>query len=202
MSRELLQTDFHVLVHSSRKAKRISHNTSHAEGLANYAVCTHLEMIQLRQTEMHSPTQLSPDAMLMISDGNLMDMPADVETDCNDLFELCTGVRGVPQDRTQRLIIMSLREKRCTGKIRNLIWVDPRDMLANCLTKHEAQPNQLYGFMRSGFIKYIHDGRRRFSRILKEYTERDLEALNYEGTGTAAVTVDGLLVERALSSYG
>jgi hypothetical protein len=179
-SKETLTTDFHVLVHSSRKAKRISHNTSHAESLANYAVCTHLEMIQLRQTEMHSQYQLTPDRMLYIADAMKLDMPADVQTDCNDLFELCTGIRGIPQDRTQRLIIMSLREKRCTGKVRNVIWTDTRDMMANCLTKHEAQPNQLYHFMKSGCIRYAIDGRRRFSRILDEYTERDLESLKHE----------------------
>ena len=38
-------------------------------------------------------------------------VPVDSYTDCLDLLELTTGLKGVPQDRHQRLAILALRGK-------------------------------------------------------------------------------------------
>jgi hypothetical protein len=59
MSPALLSGWFHVLVHSSKKAKRISHGASHAESLAAYSGSTHVVMIQLRITEISAPMPLN-----------------------------------------------------------------------------------------------------------------------------------------------
>ena len=59
---------------------------------------------------------VSPTLALLIGvqEKNLLPVPVDHYTDCNDLFELMTGEKGVPQDKTQRLYIMGLREDRIT----------------------------------------------------------------------------------------
>ena len=49
-------------------------------------------------------------------------VPVDAYTDCLDLLELTTGLKGVPQDRHQRLAILALREKRLAGRIRLSYW--------------------------------------------------------------------------------
>ena len=62
-------------------------------------------------------------------------LPIDHVTDCKDFFELCCGMRGVPTDKSQRLAVLSMREDRLTGRIRNFILVDTDNMLADGLTK-------------------------------------------------------------------
>ena len=52
---QILNSPAHTLFHQGKKAKRISHGTSHAESLANYTVCTHADMIGVRLTELFWP---------------------------------------------------------------------------------------------------------------------------------------------------
>ena len=47
----------HVLVQQAKKAKRISHGTSHAESLGSYTMQTAAEMVALRLTEQSWPWQ-------------------------------------------------------------------------------------------------------------------------------------------------
>jgi hypothetical protein len=180
-SGDLLSGLYHVLVHSGKRAKRISHGTSHAESLSFYSGYTHGSMIQLRCTELIFNYWLTVDDMIRIEERGLFDLSHDMVTDCNDLYELLTGHKGIPQDRSQRLIIMSLRELRVTGRIRNVFWCDTTDMLANSLTKHTAYDEQLWRLMKDGFLKVKKTTRRRFSEIFPaDYTEKELETMQIQ----------------------
>ena len=166
----------HLLVHTGKLAKRVSHNTSHAESLSQYGVVTHAEMVALRLTELRypSPKSVPLSTMIHVEERGIFDVPTDIVTDCRDLWELETGQKGVPQDRTQRLIIMSLRERRSQGRIRNTIWTDTRDMIANSLTKHVSFDAQLNTLLTLGCLKHGFASLRRKSVVLTEITEGDL----------------------------
>ena len=140
-------------MYKSQKAKRLSQSTSHTEALSQLSVTAVAECIAMRDTEMQlswrgSGIDTRIDSLsygtptletLMEADLNgLYDIPVDVWTDCLDLLELTTGVKGVPQDRHQRLAILALREKRLAGRIRLSYWVETDYMLANALTKHDV----------------------------------------------------------------
>eukprot|EP00974_Lingulodinium_polyedra_P005304 499835-Lingulodinium_polyedra.AAC.1 len=55
--------------------------------------------------------------------------------DCMDLWELCCGYKGIPQDKGQRLGILMLREERRSLRLRRLYFVRTKFMLADLLTK-------------------------------------------------------------------
>ena len=104
------------------------------------------QLISKRITEMYGeeilgrPLQGARD-LLFIQDKGLTILPVDHCTDCMDLFELCIGSRGLPTDKNQRVIIMSLREDRLKGYIRTMIHLPTSIMVADGLTKR--------GFFRS-----------------------------------------------------
>ena len=52
-----------------------------------------------------------------------------------DLWELDCGLRGTPQDKSQRLGVLSLREERRTLRLRRLFHTRTSWMLADMLTK-------------------------------------------------------------------
>ena len=54
---------------------------------------------------------------------------------CMDLWELCCGYRGIPQDKGQRLGVLMLREERRSLRLRRLFHVRTRWMLAGMLNK-------------------------------------------------------------------
>ena len=51
------------------------------------------------------------------------------------MYGLTTGKKGIPQDKSQRLLVLSLREKRVLGKVRRPYWINTQGMLADPLTK-------------------------------------------------------------------
>ena len=62
------------------------------------------------------------------------------------------GEKGVPQDRYQRLYILSLREDRLKGAIRRVLWIPTGGMLADPLTKSMLSP-VLYDLLTHGYWK-------------------------------------------------
>jgi len=143
----------HMLAHHSGKAKRISHSTSHAESLAHYSVLTQAEQVAERFTECNAPWHPTLDEMINISSQGKYDMPIDSVTDCLDLMELITGSKGCPQDRGQRLIVLSLRERRLLGKTRSCSHCVTTDMVCNSLTKHDDSA-QLRDVLTTGYLKF------------------------------------------------
>eukprot|EP00959_Pyramimonas_sp_CCMP1952_P399540 8371310-Pyramimonas_sp.AAC.1 len=55
------------------------------------------------------------------------------------MFELVTGLKGVPQDRQQRLAVMALGEERMTGRVRHTVHIPTDVMLSDALTKPRSQ---------------------------------------------------------------
>ena len=80
-------------------------------------------------------------------------IPIDHYTDCRDLFQLVVGEKGVPQDRYQRLYILSLREDRIKGTIRHFIWIPTAAMIADPLTKVMICPN-FYDLLTFGYWRW------------------------------------------------
>ena len=133
-------------------------------------------MVCLRYTELLFWKQPSLDQMIRIQANGVYDFQQDLFTDCDDLLELVCGLRGVPQDRTQRLIILSLRERKALGMFRNLIWCDTKDMAANSLTKSVPFDEQLFQLQHTGVLRYQHPMViERPGRKVKDFTEHDLE---------------------------
>ena len=122
----------HTLFFSARQASIVSHSTSHAETLSAIG-CTQMgQLIAARITEMFCQMVLPPRSsitahdMLELSQKDIMVIAHDSMTDCMDLFELITGGRGVPSDKSQRVAIMALREDRVHHRIRSVLHVPTR----------------------------------------------------------------------------
>eukprot|EP00959_Pyramimonas_sp_CCMP1952_P438626 9182923-Pyramimonas_sp.AAC.1 len=73
--------------------------------------------------------------MLELSQKDVTVMPHDAAAARVELFELITGGRGVPSDKSQTVAIMAFREDGVHHRIRSLLHVPTRVMLADGLTK-------------------------------------------------------------------
>ena len=93
--------------------------------------------------------------LIEVQERNLLPIPIDHYTDCNDLFELITGEKGVPQDKTQRLYVMGLREDRLTRRVRYLFKIPTDVVVSDALTKSMISYT-LYTLLTSGFWKVQH----------------------------------------------
>lgn len=111
---------------SNTKSKRVSHSTSHAETNAAARGVPIGQIIQLRLCEpdlrIHElPQALTPMRLLEMGHTTHRQIAHDHYIDCMDLWELSCGLRGVPQDKSQRLGIFAMREERhlsvCAGFI-------------------------------------------------------------------------------------
>ena len=71
-------------------------------------------------------------------------------TDCMDFFELSVGLKGVPQDRHQRIYILSIREDRLKKAIRNFYCTPTSSMVADGLTKSMIS-DILYDLLTHGY---------------------------------------------------
>jgi hypothetical protein len=131
-----------VLAYVSHKAKRVSSSTSTAETfIANFSKEL-AQLVGLRLTEIFGHGIQTPfkvrvplRILITIQEDAAFALPIDHFTDCRDVFELVVGQKGVPQDRYQRVYVMSLREDRIKGAIRRFVWIPTTAMLADCLTK-------------------------------------------------------------------
>eukprot|EP00959_Pyramimonas_sp_CCMP1952_P412518 8644394-Pyramimonas_sp.AAC.1 len=75
------------------------------------------------QMEQRLSQQDQIKAMMNIIETGAYELAVDHLTDCRDVFELVTGLKGVPQDKQQWLPVMALREERITTKVRWAIHV-------------------------------------------------------------------------------
>ena len=107
-------------------------------------------------------------------------VPVDSWTDCLDLLELTTGLKGVPQDRHQRLAILALREKRVAGRIRLSYWMQTDWMIANALTKHDANCPTMWDLLTKG--RWDIGGNVRIRKTIKaaDHEESDLRHMRLE----------------------
>eukprot|EP00438_Fugacium_kawagutii_P029807 Skav231475 [mRNA] locus=scaffold1100:530653:539709:- [translate_table: standard] len=126
----------HILWSHGSKAKRISYSTSHAETLAAISGHEAAMLVSVRLSEMlHQSRSPSLQQLAAIQEAGNPQLPIDDYGDCNDVFQLTTGCKTLPQDKNQRIYVLSLRESRLAGRIRWMALVPTRSMIADALTK-------------------------------------------------------------------
>jgi hypothetical protein len=134
----LLGGKLHILAASSQKSKRISHSTSHAETLASAKAIPLAQLVAMRCSEPEFSLTMrnsSPLSVLELQENGRCPIMIDAYVDCMDLWELCCGLRGTPQDKSQRLGVLAIREERRTLRLRRLYHIRTQHMLADMLTK-------------------------------------------------------------------
>ena len=109
-------------------------------------------------------------------------LPTDHVTDCMDLFELVTNVKGLSSDKSQRLAVLALREDRVTRRVRNFVHTPTATMLSDGLTK-SGLFLRLMEFATTGIWKVELDQnnavRVRQRVATADYSEADLEAISW-----------------------
>ena len=105
----------------SNKAKRVSYSTSHGETLAaiNGLECATLVSSRLAEIT-YGECKPSINQLLAIQERGCKHFPVDTYAGAKDFWELSTGQKSLPQDKSQRLYILAHREARASGRIR---WV-------------------------------------------------------------------------------
>ena len=96
--------------------------------------------------------------LIKMQELNLSVIPTDHCTDCDDLFKLVCSGKSLPQDRMQRVYVMSIREDRVLRKIRNMVKLPTDLMLADGLTKIKVCPvlqDYLLNYLTSGLYQII-----------------------------------------------
>ena len=88
-----------------------------------------------------------------IQENSHPDLPDDCYGDCRDLYELCTGSRTLPQDKTQRLYVLSIKESRLTGRARMISLVPTECMTADSLTKRMISHFMMH-FLTTGVVEF------------------------------------------------
>ena len=126
----------HVLWSQGSKSKRISYSTSHGETLAAINGMETSSLVSLRISELILPEEKpSLQRLAALQEGGNEELPIDHYTDCRDLFELVTGSNSLPQDRSQRIYILALKEARLCGRIRWFFLIPTQWMTSDPLTK-------------------------------------------------------------------
>eukprot|EP00959_Pyramimonas_sp_CCMP1952_P066155 1381235-Pyramimonas_sp.AAC.1 len=80
-------------------------------------------------------------------------LSVDIVTDCIDLYQLVTGMKGIPLDQAQRLSILSLREDRLAGRLRRFYHWPTEVLIMDALTKQGLFP-QMQDYLFMGIIRY------------------------------------------------
>ena len=134
-----LGRNLHMVIGSGNISKRISHSTSHAETLSCAALIPMGQLVPMRIAEPELTIKfgrLTPMKLLTIQDDGLCPVMYDHMVDCMDLLcDLACGRKGVPQDKSQRLAVLAIREGRRMQRIRRFMHITTKYMLADILTK-------------------------------------------------------------------
>eukprot|EP00971_Amphidinium_carterae_P150679 2987292-Amphidinium_carterae.2 len=151
----VLHSPVHVLHSTGSRAKRILHSTSHAESLAAHVGVSIAESVAIRFTEMNNPylNKMSLSTLIEMEEAGRFDVYIDLLSDCQDLIHLVTGLKGIPQDKNQRLVILSLREKLATGALRSFEYIYTYENPSNALTKYDPRDQALLDLLDKGIIQ-------------------------------------------------
>ena len=167
----------HLLHAQSTKAKRISYSTSHGETLAAITGLESSTMVSTRLAEVTygsvKPTLLQ---LLAVQEKGSENFPVDAYTDCRDFFELCTGHRALPQDKSQRIYIMVHREARAAGRLRWIGLIPTECMTSDALTKTMTS-SCLMELLTAGRVRYFNAGHNVELKKLPELEDFDEEDL-------------------------
>ena len=102
---------------------------------------------------MHHEPAPTLDQLVVLQENGNPNLPADYYSDCADLWELSTGQRTLPQDKSQRLYILGMRETRISGRMRLMSLVLTASMVADALTKPMVSP-QLLHLLSAGKVEF------------------------------------------------
>ena len=124
---------FTLVSHKSAKSKRVAISALAAELLSAILALEEATFIQTWLYEMQYPASSTAD-ILRLSGKDLI--PITHCMDCYDLFDLLTKA-GAPNSTKKSLVLhLSVaREHKDESRVRDWVWIDTRDMLANCLAK-------------------------------------------------------------------
>jgi hypothetical protein len=176
----------HLLASSAGKARRIGGSTSYNETLGGCRGKELAQLVAMRLAEIFSyRARLTVQELIQIQTDVSWPIPIDHYTDCGDFFELVTGSKGCPQDKTQRLHILSVREDRITRRIRFFVQIPTESMLVDALTKVMLS-GLLMTFLTSGFWRIQHADHKVRLRVMPgraQYTEKDLETMGNDKFG-------------------
>ena len=169
----------HILWSHGAKAKRISYSTSHAETLAAISGHEAAVLVSVRISEMlHKIKNPTLQQLAAIQETGNPQLPLDDYGDCNDVFQLVTQCKTLPQDKSQRIYILSLRESRLSGRIRWMILIPTRSMAADALTKPMVS-KQMMVLLSTGILQVENEDKHhiQLKRLPAKYEiiEHDLE---------------------------
>ena len=92
-------------------------------------------LVRLRLSEINFPKVMpTVKELIAIQEKGDINMSIDMYTDCKEYYELTTRSM-LPQDRTQRLYILSIRKSRIAGRIRQICLIPTESMTADGLTQ-------------------------------------------------------------------
>ena len=116
----------------------LSYGTSQAETLAAIGGLEAGSLVAVRLAEVHHVVgkPMVPN-LLMAQEFGIKGLPLDSYTDCRDFYELSSGSKSVPQDKSQGLNAMAYREARIRGRL-SLDYLDSND--------DGGWPDKVYGF--------------------------------------------------------
>ena len=168
----------HVIYAHGCKAKRVSYSTSHGETLSMVNGLESSTLCMLRLAEMmHEKREPTIKDLIVIQEAGHRELPLDFYGDCRDLFELITGERTLPQDKSQRLYILAIKEARLAGRMRYTSLVPTESMTADSLTKAMVSSCMLL-LLSAGVVMFRNeDGHAVQSRtvpMMEEIGEEDL----------------------------
>lgn len=142
----------------SNKSKRVCTSTMHAEAVSHMTAQEHTAFIQTYVYELDHPGTTA----LKILDlkGSALSPVVGI-TDCDDLHAALTSAAAPnPSNKSLTLYLAALRELRELQRIQEYVWCDTRDMLANSLTKIEADGTcpvaEVEEFLRTFVLKFTH----------------------------------------------
>ncbi|CAE7553108.1 RE1, partial [Symbiodinium sp. CCMP2456] len=93
-------------------------------------------LVSVRLAELlYSPRPPTLQSLIAQQERGVEGLPIDSYTDCRDFFELASGDKNAPQDKNQRLYVLSFREARMSGRVRWMCLTPTESMTADALTK-------------------------------------------------------------------
>ena len=126
-----------LLSSRSGKSKRVASSTMAAELLSSASV---VEEIMFLQSWFHEIRHPHLSSLELVHADPKSYLPADVFTDCDDAYQVLTRA-APPCSLTNKSLILHvsmLREAHDNGHVRHWGWCDTHQMIANALTKLEA----------------------------------------------------------------
>ena len=144
----------HLLFAHGAKAKRVSYSTSHGETLAMVSALEAGTLCMVRLSEMmHPRASPSLQELITIQEHGNCNMPMDFYGNAKDVYELVTGTKTLPQDKTQRLYVLAFREARLDGRCRMVALIPTECMISDPLTKSMLQPTMLK-YLTTGIVEF------------------------------------------------